>query len=145
MRRFTSKGISGADGGESTCPSIFSGSSTSHAGGSYCFRSSRCFASAPVFSEPSRAATTSPVFTENPGDAFKAWDCTVTFDYMPDTWTTFRIEYNHRESNVPYFAGSGGVTPPGGNTGMPGSSVTGWAPDLRTTESRLNLALLVKF
>jgi len=86
-----------------------------------------------------------PYFTENPDDQFKAWDCTITFDYMPDQWTTFRIEYNHRESNVPYFAGSGGVTPQGGNTGTPGSTVNGWAPDLRTTESRMNLSLLVKF
>jgi hypothetical protein len=86
-----------------------------------------------------------PYFTENPGDQFKAWDCTITFDYMPDQWTTFRIEYNHRESNVPYFAGSGGVTPPGGNTGGPGALVDGWGPDLRTTETRLNLAVLVKF
>lgn len=29
--------------------------------------------------------------------------------------------------------------------GPPGSLVPGWAPDLRTTETRLNLALLVKF
>ncbi len=86
-----------------------------------------------------------PYFTENPGDQFKAWDCSITFDYMPDQWTTFRIEYNHREANVPYFAGSGGVTPPGGNTGAPGSTVNGWAPDLRKTESRIYLALLVKF
>ena len=86
-----------------------------------------------------------PYFTENPGDQFKAWDCSITFDYMPDQWTTFRIEYNHREANVPYFAGSGGVTPPGGNTGAPGSSVNGWTPDLRKTESRMYLALLVKF
>jgi hypothetical protein len=84
-------------------------------------------------------------FTENPGDQFKAWDCSITFDYMPDEWTTFRIEFNHREANVPYFAGGGGVTPPNGNTGTPGSSVNGWAPDLRKTETRMYLALLVKF
>jgi hypothetical protein len=97
------------------------------------------------------AASGTPYFTENPGDQFKAWDCTVTFDYMPDEATTFRIEFNHRAANVPYFAGPGGVTPyvPSagidGNTGAPGSVVTGWAPDLVTNENRLNLALLVKF
>ena len=91
------------------------------------------------------ALSGTPYFTENPGDQFKAWDCTVTFDYMPDQWTTFRIEFNHREASVPYFAGSGGVTPPGGNTGVPGALVSGWAPNLTKTETRLNVAMLVKF
>jgi hypothetical protein len=30
-----------------------------------------------------------PYFTENPGDVFKAWDVSLTFDYMPDQFTTF--------------------------------------------------------
>ncbi|MFI5208680.1 MAG: outer membrane beta-barrel protein [Gemmatimonadales bacterium] len=85
-----------------------------------------------------------PYFTENPGDQFSAWDASVTFDYMPDQFVTFRAEYDHRHSSVPYFAGSGGVTPPGGNTGAAGSNVPGWNPDLRQTENRLNLAILVK-
>jgi len=63
---------------------------------------------------------------------------------MPDEFTTFRIEFDHRAANVPYFSGSGGVTPPSGNTGPPGSLVQGWSPDLRKMESRVNLALLVK-
>jgi hypothetical protein len=37
------------------------------------------------------------------------------------------------------------VTPPGGNTGAPGSLVPGFTPDLRKTENRLNFAILVKF
>jgi hypothetical protein len=86
-----------------------------------------------------------PYFTENPGDVFKAWDATATFDYMPDQFTTFRLELNRRAANVPYFAGRGGVTPPGGNTGIAGSVVQGWTPDLRRSETRLNAALLVKF
>lgn len=86
-----------------------------------------------------------PYFTQNPGDKFKAWDVSATFDYMPDQFTTFRFEWNHRAANVPYFAGSGGVTPPGGNTGAAGSTVLNWTPDLVKTETRLNLALMVKF
>jgi hypothetical protein len=82
---------------------------------------------------------------ENPGDPYKAWDASGTFDYMPSQYITFRWEYNHRAANVPYFSGRGGVTPPGGNTGTPGSSVEGWAPDLRKMENRLNFSLLVKF
>ena len=85
-----------------------------------------------------------PYFTENPGDQFKAWDASITFDYMPDQFTTFRFEVDHRESNVPYFSGPGGVTPVGGNQGSPGSVVTGFFPDLRRAETRLNFALLVK-
>lgn len=91
------------------------------------------------------AASGTPYFTENPGQPFKAWDLSETFDYMPSQFITFRWEFDHRAANVPYFAGPGGVTPPGGNQGAPGSFVPGWTPDLRNHENRLNLALLVKF
>jgi hypothetical protein len=104
------------------------------------------------------AATGTPYFTENPGDPYKAWDTSATFDYMPSQYITFRWEYNYRAANVPYFTGHGGVTPPGGNTGNPGALVclpgfancsgspsNTWYPDLARTESRVNFALLVKF
>ncbi len=92
------------------------------------------------------AATGTPYFTENPGDPYKAWDVSATFDYMPSQYITFRWEYNHRADNVPYFTGPGGVTPPGGNTGTPAVPVAGgWMPDLRRAENRLNMAILVKF
>nr|AOS95200.1 ribosomal protein L12E/L44/L45/RPP1/RPP2 [uncultured bacterium] len=92
------------------------------------------------------AASGTPYFTENPGDQYKAWDMSVTADYMPSQYFTYRLEYNHRAANVPYFSGPGGVTPPGGNTvGAPGSIVDGWTPDLRNSENRMTLAFLVKF
>src|SRR6266513_12625 len=104
------------------------------------------------------AASGTPYFTENPGDPYKAWDVSGTFDWMPSQYITFRWEYNHRAANVPYFSGSGGVTPPGRNTGAAGSMVcligfttcngsptNTWLPDLRKTENRLNMAILVKF
>jgi putative OmpL-like beta-barrel porin-2 len=106
------------------------------------------------------AASGTPYFTENPSDPYKAWDASATFDWMPRQYITFRWEYNHRAANVPYFSGSGGVTPPFGNTGSPsslvcsdGSVATGsgcgalglWQPDLRKVENRLNMAILVKF
>jgi hypothetical protein len=90
------------------------------------------------------AASGTPYFTQNPGDPFHAWDGSLTYDYMPSQFVTFRAEFNRRGANVPYFAGEGGVTPPGGNQGPLGSAVANWAPDLRKTESRLTLALLVK-
>ena len=86
-----------------------------------------------------------PYFTENPGDPFKAWDYSVTFDYMPKDFVTFRLEFNRRMANVPYYAGSGGVTPSGGNTGPAGSLVPGFTPDLARGESRITGALLVKY
>ncbi len=91
------------------------------------------------------AATGSAYFSANPGDPYKAWDVSGTFDYMPVQYITFRWEYDHRQANVPYFAGPGGVTPAGGNTGAPGSFVPGFTPDLRKVENRINMALLVKF
>jgi hypothetical protein len=85
-----------------------------------------------------------PYFTGNPGDPYKAWDASVTFDYMPKQFITWRFEANHRASNVPYFTGPGGLTPPGGNTGSLGSFVPGFTPDLRKYENRITIALLVK-
>jgi hypothetical protein len=90
------------------------------------------------------AASGTPYFRQTPGDSYKAWDASITFDYMPNQFVTFRLEGNHRQSNVPSFAGSGGVTPPGGNSGPPGSLVPGFTPDLRTSENRITVALLVK-
>src|SRR5471030_1812373 len=71
------------------------------------------------------AASGTPYFTENPGDPYKAWDASVTVDYMPSQFVTFRMEGNYRAANVPYFTGQGGVTPPGGNVLPPGSTVAG--------------------
>jgi hypothetical protein len=91
------------------------------------------------------AASGTPYFSASPGDPFKAWDASATFDYMPSPFATLRFEYIHRASSVPYFSGSGGVTPLGGNSGAPGSVVNNFAPDLRKREDRINLAILVKF
>jgi hypothetical protein len=100
------------------------------------------------------AASGSAYFSQAPGDQFKAWDYSVTLDWMPSQFVTFRIEFNRRGSSVPYFAAEGGVTPPNASNtptgsqvavGPPGSAVPGWAgPDLAKAESRINMALLVK-
>ncbi len=90
------------------------------------------------------ASSGSASFSAAPNDSFRAWDSSITFDYMPKQAITYRIEFIHRESNVPYFAGRGGVTPPNGNQGPPGSAVAGWAPDLEKSESRINLAVLIR-
>ena len=121
------------------------------------------------------ASINSPYFPENPSDPFKAWDTSFTFDYMPRQWLTFRWEYDYRHASVPYWTGHGGITPPGpggvpytnngfpeyyacndgnssmqetltgaqGACGAQGSSV--WFPDLRRSESFIDLDILVKF
>ena len=123
----------------------------------------------------SSAAINSPYFTENPGDPFKAWDSSVTFDYMPKQWITFRWEYDYRHASVPYWTGHGGVTPPGSggvpytNNGFPqffacnDGNTSGaltlsaaqtacgaqgssvWFPDLRRDEHLVDIDIMVKF
>ena len=123
----------------------------------------------------SSAAINSPYFTGNPGDPFKAWDSSLTFDYMPRQWLTFRWEYDYRHASVPYWSGRGGVTPPGsggvpytnngypqyfacnnGNSSMqltePAAATacgaqgsTVWFPDLRRDEQLIDIDIMVKF
>jgi hypothetical protein len=115
------------------------------------------------------AASGTPYFTENPGQKAHMWDSTVTLQYMPRQYITWWIETGYRHSDVPYFAGRGGVTPPGGNNGLPqyytcasgATAGTGtlaaaeaacggglnsvWFPDLRRSEAKLSLGVMVKF
>jgi hypothetical protein len=65
------------------------------------------------------AVSGSPYFPANPGLAYKAWDTSITFDYMPKQYITFLWEFGYRHADQPYFTGRGGITPPGGNNGSP--------------------------
>jgi hypothetical protein len=113
------------------------------------------------------AVTGTPYFTENPGQTLYQWDTTLNFQYMPKEWITWWAEFGFRHSNVPYFSGTGGVTPPGGNNGAPASLTCNsgatagtsdptaasaacggsgvWYPDLRTRQTTLSAGVLVKF
>ena len=121
------------------------------------------------------AAINAPYFTGNPSDPFKAWDSSVTFDYMPSQYITFRWEYDYRHASVPYWSGAGGITPPGSggvpytNNGYPqffacndgnssmqetltgaqaacgAQSSTVWFPDLRRDEQFFDIDIMVKF
>ena len=72
------------------------------------------------------AITGTPYYTENGGDRAQMHDGTITFDYMPSQFITFRLESGYRYSDTPYWTGRGGITPPafaGGpplNNGQPG-------------------------
>jgi hypothetical protein len=57
------------------------------------------------------ATTGSPYFTENANDRAQMHDGTITFDYMPAQFITFRLEESYRYSDVPYWTGRGGITP----------------------------------
>src|SRR5579871_1463510 len=114
------------------------------------------------------AASGTPYFTENPGQKAHMWDSTVTLQYMPRQYITWWGEVGYRHSDVPYFAGRGGVTPPGGNNGFPqyytcmsgatagtndlataavncGGAGNVWFPDLRRSEMKLSVGVMVKF
>jgi hypothetical protein len=65
------------------------------------------------------AITGTPYYTENAGDRAQMHDGTITFDYMPSQFITFRLEEGYRYSDTPYWTGRGGITPPGGNNGAP--------------------------
>ena len=120
------------------------------------------------------AISGSPYFTENAGDRAQMHDGTVTFDYMPAQFITFRLETGYRYSDTPYWTGRGGITPPGGNNGNAahyqcatgGDSGYGygnlaaaetycggegagtsaiWWPDLRTNQTVSTIAIMVRF
>jgi putative OmpL-like beta-barrel porin-2 len=120
------------------------------------------------------AITGSPYFTQNPGDPYKGWDTTITFNWMPRQYITFLTEFGYRHANVPYWSGRGGITPgdnlfpstipnPGGGslvgntTFVPGPFLsatpgftcvpgsTGFCPDLRRDEPSIRSAIMVKF
>jgi hypothetical protein len=65
------------------------------------------------------ATSGTPYFTENGGDRSLMHDGTITLDYMPSQFITFTLEQGYRYSDVPYWSGRGGITPPGGNNGVP--------------------------
>ncbi len=114
------------------------------------------------------AVSGTPYFTENPGDKAQMWDSTITFHWMPRQYITWWGEFGYRHSDVPYFTGRGGITPPGGNNGSPASYVCSngstagtndlasaylacggpgsvWFPDLRHSQAVLSVGVMVKF
>jgi hypothetical protein len=90
---------------------------------------------------PTTTAGTFP-YSANPGDPFEGFDYSTNVDWMPNEHVLFRLEYVHRESNVNYFAGRGGVTSP---TGYNTSALTpDWKPDLVKFEDRVIFAVLFR-
>ncbi|MGO9000023.1 MAG: outer membrane beta-barrel protein [Polyangiaceae bacterium] len=95
------------------------------------------------FPQPLNVTPASDPFPMVPGTNFDAQDYETGIQYMPDQYTTWDLEFNHRQSSVPYFAGHGGVSGPDGYTNT--ATPPGWAPDLIKADDRIILALLVRF
>lgn len=92
-------------------------------------------------SNPTQTAGAYP-YTANPGDPFIGFDYSTNIDWMPNEHVCFRVEYVHREANVPYFSGHGGVTSPTGYTTA--TLPAGWKPDLVRSEERVIFAVLFR-
>jgi hypothetical protein len=82
-------------------------------------------------------------FSANPGDPFHGWDATISFDWMPNDFVQYDFQVIHRETDVPYFAGPGGVTSPTGYTTT--APPADWSPSLVRAETRFIAAVLVRF
>ena len=115
------------------------------------------------------AISGTPYFTENPGDRAHMWDSTITFHWMPKQYITWWTEAGFRHSDIPYWSGRGGITPPGGNNGSPANYVCSsgatagtndlptaeaacggghssvWFPDLRHNQFTIGAGVMVKF
>lgn len=81
-------------------------------------------------------------YSANPGDKFEGFDYSTNLDWMPNQHLTVRLEYVHRQSSVPYFAGRGGVTSPSGYTTT--ALTPDWKPDLVKAEDRIIFAVLFR-
>lgn len=73
------------------------------------------------------------------GKSLKMTQLSATFDVMPSDFVTFRLEFAHRNANVPYFPGSGGTT---SQTGFNNDVLDPtWKADLRKIENRIIAAV----
>lgn len=73
------------------------------------------------------------------GEKLNMKQLSATLDFMPSDFVTFRIEYAYRNSNIPYFTGSGGTT---SQTGFSNDVLDPtWKADLVKNENRIILAV----
>jgi hypothetical protein len=114
------------------------------------------------------AVSGSPYFPEGPGLQAHMYDGSLNFQWMPREHITWWLEGVYRHSDVPYWTGRGGITPPGGTNGVPNqfACMTGapsgatdlttavtncasqggvWFPDMRHGQATIGAGILVKF
>jgi hypothetical protein len=87
------------------------------------------------------AVTGSPYFTENAGQPAHMWDTSLGFQWMPREYITWWLESGYRHSDVPYWTGRHGITPPGGNNGFPAAYVCNSGAAAYTAINNTNLDL----
>ena len=68
----------------------------------------------------------------------------ATIDFWPSPWLVTRLEYSHRESNLPYFSGHGGITGPGGVLPTSAAAQDSFVPDLVTHDDWLILNITLR-
>jgi hypothetical protein len=84
------------------------------------------------------------VLSQNPGDQFNSWDVSAGFQFMPNAYTTFGLEYVSRHASVPYFSGRGGLTSPNG-WNAPIGNPTNYIADLVKDEDRIIFSSIFRF
>jgi hypothetical protein len=84
------------------------------------------------------------VVTQNPGDPLAGWDASTGFQFMPNEFVTFGLEFVTRHMSIPYFSGPGGVTSPNG-WNAPIGDPTGFTADLVKDENRIIFYTIVRF
>jgi hypothetical protein len=97
---------------------------------------------------PTRYVTVPPLpqgfisgYPDDPGYRETLWGFTSTFDIMPSDNLTFRLEFNSRHADIPFFAGAEGTTSPNGWKGTSGT----YQPNLVKYENRLLMATQFRF
>jgi Putative beta-barrel porin-2, OmpL-like. bbp2 len=92
---------------------------------------------------------------EAPGSSFIGKDFQIAFDYTPNQYLLYRIEYVCEQTNQPYYTGPNGISGPDGwgegaqTGGGPGNSgytagTTPWEPDLVKMEQRIDLCMEIE-
>jgi hypothetical protein len=118
-----------------------------HAGGGMMHNDSRYLVLPPTGAAAPGIAFTG--FDNNPGTGFNGADFSFGVQFMPDDYFEFLAEFLHRQTDVPYYNGHGGVTGPSGYNNPPvdnpgANYMPGWRPDLVKSENRIIFAWLAR-
>ncbi|HTB23518.1 MAG TPA: outer membrane beta-barrel protein [bacterium] len=90
---------------------------------------------------------------EAPGSSFIGKDFQVSFDYTPNQYLLYRIEYDCEQTNQPYYTGTNGISGPdgwgmgsqtGGGPGNSGLTPGSWTPDLVKIEQKIDLCMEIE-
>jgi hypothetical protein len=88
-------------------------------------------------------------FDTNAGTHLDGADVSLGVQWIPNDYFEFLVEFVHRQTHEPYYAGHGGSSGPTGYDNPPvenpgGQLCTCWRPDLVDSENRIILAWLAR-